>query len=219
MELNLVYSIVGLLGGICCVMGDLLFDLKGKDNVKIGTTGVIESNWVKMANWRFKASIILGCIACFMMGIGLYSLGNQIATSNFFLSEILILFAILTSLAGFFVHSFLCITPIIYKAVLSKGDKDLAEYTINEVFSAIKILFLLLYVVIMLGPTSIIIYCILHQLLDVPTWFVILNPIVFFIIGLTLKKIYPRWFYELPSIIMPSLGMGMFGLIGIINLL
>lgn len=217
MELNLLYSILGLLGGICCAIGDLLLDLKGKDNMKIGTTGVIESNWVRMANWRFKVSLIFGCIGTFMIGIGLYSIGNQISASNFFLSEILNLLAILTAMTGFFVHSFICVAPIIYKAVLSKGDRDLAEYTIIELLSAIKIVFGLLYVVIILVPTGLIIYCILSHLLDVPTWFIMLNPLVFLTIGIISKKIYPKWFYELPGIVMPSLGMGMFGLIGIIN--
>ncbi|MFI3201482.1 MAG: DUF6796 family protein [Eubacteriales bacterium] len=219
MELNLVYSIIGLLGGIFCAIGDLLLDLKGKDNVKVGNSQFIESNWVKMSNWRFKVSIVFGCMGSFMIGIGVYSLGNQIATSNFFLSEILILVAILTAMTGFFVHSMICINPIIYKAVLSKGDNDLAEYTLNEVASAIIVVFGLLYSIIILLPTGIIIYCILNNLLDVPTWFVMLNPVVFLLIGVISRKIYLKWFYELPGIVMPSLGFGMFGLIGIINLI
>lgn len=219
MELNLVYSIIGLLGGVFCAMGDLLLDLKGKDNVKVGKTGVIESNWIKMSNWRFKVSIVFGCIGSFMLGVGLYSLGKQIVASDFFLSETLILVAILTAMAGCFVHSFICIAPVVYKAVLSKGDSDLAEYTLSEILSAIKVVFALFYITIMVASTGIVIYCIVKKILDVPTWFITLNPIVFLLIGLMLRKIYPKWFYELPGIIMPSLGLGMFGIIGIINLL
>lgn len=219
MELSLVYSIMGLLGGIFCAIGDVLLDLKGKDNVKIGKTGIIESNWTKMSNWRFKISIVFGCVGSFMLGVGVYSLGKQIANSNFLLSEIMSLIAIITAMTGFFVHSFICIAPIIYKAVITKGDKELGEYTLNEVLSAIKIVFGLLYLFIMLAPTGIAIYCILKNLLNVQAWFVMLNPLVFLLIGVILRKIYPKWFYEIPGIVMPSLGMGMFGLIGIINLI
>lgn len=219
MELNLIYSITGLLGGIFCAIGDMLLDIKGKENKKIGKNLLIESNWIKMAAWRFKLSIVFGCIGSFMIGVGLYSIGKQVTIANFALSEVLTLLAILTAMAGIFVHSFICISPIIYKAIKTKGDDDLANYTINELLSAIKIVFFLLFLIILFATTGIIIYCILNNLLDVPTWFVLLNPFVFLIIGVVLRKVYPKWFYELPGIIMPSLGLGMYGLIGIINLI
>jgi len=48
---------------------------------------------------------------------------------------------------------------------------------------------------------------------------VLLNPIVFLIFGVTCRKIDPVKFQDLPGIIMPSLGLSMFGLIGILNLI
>lgn len=59
---------------------------------------------------------------------------------------------------------------IIYKSILSNGDNDSAEHTLNEMLSAIKVVFLLLYTFIILAPTGISIYCILNNLLNVPTW-------------------------------------------------
>ncbi len=217
MELNLIYSIMGILGGIVCAVGDILLDLKGKDNVKVGNTLIIESNWTKMADWRFKLSIIFGLFGVFMYSLGIYSLGRQLLSDNKILSETMILFSILTALSGFFIHSFICVTPIIYKAVLKGKDEKLAEHTLNELLSAVKIPFALLYAFIILAPTILTIYCILNGLFDVPNWFVLLNPLVFLIVGLTLKKIKREWFYDLPSICMPSLGLGMFGVIGIVN--
>lgn len=52
-----------------------------------------------------------------------------------------------------------------------------------------------------------------------PVICVLLNPVVFLIIGLTQRKIDPVRFQDLPGIIMPSLGLAMFGLIGMINLI
>ncbi len=219
MELNLIYSIMGVLGGIVCAIGDMLLDLKGKDNKKVGKSLVIESNWVKMANWRFKWSIPCGFLGSFMYSLGVHSLGRQIQAHNEFLSEALFLTAAIMAMCGFFLHSFICIGPIIYKAVLSGKDKDLAEHTVNELLSAIKIIFGVLFAFLLLVPTSIIIYCIISGFLDVPTYFVLLNPIVFLFVGLALRAIKREWFYDLPSIIMPSLGLSMFGVIGIANLI
>lgn len=54
--------------------------------------------------------------------------------------------------------------------------------------------------------------------LNVPKWMAALNSIVFLIIGVTLRKINPKTFQDLPGIIMPSLGLAMVGLIGIVAL-
>lgn len=42
--MNLIFSIMGLVGGLLCCTGDLLFDLKGKGNKKLGTSKNIDSN-------------------------------------------------------------------------------------------------------------------------------------------------------------------------------
>ncbi len=219
MELNLIYSCLGLLGGIVCAIGDILLDLKGKDNVKVGNSLLIESNWTKMSNWRIKLSIVLALIGVIMYSLGIYSLGRQLSNVDENLSELMILFSLVTALAGFFIHSLICIAPIIYKAALKSNDKSLAEHTVNELLSAVKIPFVVLYVFIILAPTVLTSYCILFGLFAVPSWFVLLNPLVFLLVGITLKKIKKDWFYELPSICMPSLGLGMFGVVGISNLI
>ena len=49
MNVGLIYSIIGRLGGLICCVADILFDLKGKDNVE---KEYISSNWAKMPLWR-----------------------------------------------------------------------------------------------------------------------------------------------------------------------
>jgi hypothetical protein len=66
-------------------------------------------------------------------------------------------------------------------------------------------------------PTVLLIIAILNGALDVPKICVLLNPIVFLIFGVTCRKIDPVRFQDLPGIIMPSFGLAMFGLIGILN--
>ena len=68
-------------------------------------------------------------------------------------------------------------------------------------------------------PTILVIIAILNGALDVPKICVILNPIVFLMFGIPCRKIDPVKFQDLPGIIMPSFGLSMFGLIGILNLI
>ncbi|MCM1577632.1 MAG: hypothetical protein NC078_02380 [Ruminococcus sp.] len=71
----------------------------------------------------------------------------------------------------------------------------------------------------MIAATVCVIISILKGISDVPKWFVLLNPIAFPMIGVAFRKINPKRFYDLPGIIMPSLGMGMFGLIAVVSIL
>jgi hypothetical protein len=41
-----------------CCAGYILLDLKGSGNQKLGTSKYIDSNWMKMAEWRFGVSIL-----------------------------------------------------------------------------------------------------------------------------------------------------------------
>ena len=61
--MNLIFSIMGLVGGLLCCTGDILFDLKGKRNKKLGTSKNIDSNWSEMSEWRFGASTVIVVLA------------------------------------------------------------------------------------------------------------------------------------------------------------
>lgn len=41
----MTFSIIGLMGGIVCAAVDMLLDLKGRDNKKLGKNGIIDSSW------------------------------------------------------------------------------------------------------------------------------------------------------------------------------
>ncbi len=59
MKVNIIFGMLGIAGGILCAVGDMLFDLKGKGNEKLGISGNIDSNWLKMPYWRFNTSILV----------------------------------------------------------------------------------------------------------------------------------------------------------------
>ncbi len=44
----MTFSVLGLIGGILCAVGDILFDLKGKGNQKTGPGGNVDTNWIRI---------------------------------------------------------------------------------------------------------------------------------------------------------------------------
>lgn len=216
--MNMFFSVLGLLGGILCAVGDILFDLKGKGNQKLGTSGNIDSNWVHMPYWRFGASILVAFLGDALIGFGFYSLVCQMGSINTVLTAVTGLCGYVSVIAGFFVHTVLCLQPIIYKKIMETDQFQLADDTLEAYYKAVLPPFFIGYG-FMLATTVCVIAAILTGILSVPKWFVLLNPFVFLLVGMGLRKLKPDLFYDLPGIILPSLGMGMYGLIGIVNLL
>lgn len=184
----LLCSILGLAGGVLCAVGDMLFDLKGKNNRKLGTSGNIDSKVCQMKN------------------------------VNAVLATVTAVCGYVSVIAGFFVHTVLCIQPVIYKKIMETGNFKLADDILEAYYKIVLLPFIVGYG-FMLVMTVCVIAGILTGIFDVPRWFVLLNPFVFLLVGVGLRRLKPQWFYDLPGIILPSLGMGMFGLIGIVHIL
>lgn len=217
MNTNLLFSVLGLSGGVLCAVGDILFDLKGKGNQKLGTSGNIDSNWIYMPYWRFGASILVAFFGDALLGFGFLSLVRQMQSTGPILAAVTALCGYMSAIAGFFVHTVLCIQPIIYKKIMGTDQFKLADDTLEAYYKAVLPPFIIGYL-FMLCATVCVIAAILTGVLSVPKWCVLLNPFVFLLLGVSLRKIKPDRFYDLPGIILPSLGMGMFGLIGILNI-
>ena len=71
--MNLIFSIMGLVGGLLCCTGDILFDLKGKGNKKLGTSKNIDSNRSNMAEWRFDTSILCAMFSVTLISFDFYT--------------------------------------------------------------------------------------------------------------------------------------------------
>lgn len=214
----MTFSVLGLIGGILLAIGDILFDLKGKGNEKLGTSGNIDSNWLKMSDWRFGASIVFAMFGDFMAGLGIFSLGMQIAENNKILGYITVGCGWFGTIAGLFIHSVLCIQALIYKGIMERGNFEIADDALNRMYKQIYFPFFLGYIVLMIPQITEVI-AIFTKAIDVPIFCTLLNSIVFLIFGMAMRKINPVKFQDLPGIIMPSMGLAMTGLIGILNLM
>ncbi|MBQ8781117.1 MAG: hypothetical protein IJZ72_05540 [Oscillospiraceae bacterium] len=214
----MTFSVLGLIGGILCAVGDILFDLKGAGNQKTGPGGNVDTNWIKMADWRFVASIIFAFFGDIFVMLGIYSLGMQIAEKNTVLGYVTAILGCAGTVGGCIIHTSLCIQPLLYKRLIEAGRPELVESVLKTFYKAIAFPFFFGYVILM-TPCVTSIIAIVTGCLDVPKWFVLLNSIVFLIVGVTFRKIDPKRFQDLPGIIMPSMGLAMLGLIGIVNLM
>lgn len=215
--MNLIFSIMGLIGGLLCSIGDILFDLKGKGNEKLGTSKNIDSNWSKMAEWRFRLSIICAMFGVILIGFGFYAIADMIREKSLLLSNLILITGFIGCIGGFFIHSMLCIQAVIYKRITNNGkiNFEIVDNVLEGYYKAILPPFLLLYSILMITDICIIV-AVLSGYLGVPKWMALLNSIVFLIIGVLFRKINPDKFQDLPSIIMPSLGLAMTGVIGIV---
>ena len=218
--MNMFFSILGLIGGLLCCAGDILLDLKGPGNKKLGTSKNIDSNWLNMAEWRFGASILCAMFGDIGIGFGFLSIADQIKESHEMLSVVMAVTAYVGVIGGFFIHTFLCVQAVIYKRIMSDDEKnfDIADNALEGMYKAITFPFFFMYAVLMTADVTVII-AVLCGALAVPKWMALFNSIVFLIIGITMRKIDGKRFQDLPGIIMPSLGLAMVGLIGIVSLI
>lgn len=218
--MNLLFSVFGLIGGLLCCAGDILFDLKGSGNQKLGTSKNIDSNWLNMAEWRFGASILCAMFGVVGVGFGFYSIVDQIYAEHVVLASVMAVTGYIGMTGGLFIHALLCLQAVIYKRIMSGGKQNfaLADHTLEGYYKAVILPFFFLCVMLMIADLCVII-AVLVGALPVPKWMALLNSVVFLAIGLVFRKIDPEKFQDLPGIIMPSLGLAMVGVIGIAALI
>ena len=152
-----------------------------------------------------------------LIGFGFYAIGDMARANNVILSNVILITGFIGCTGGLFVHSMLCVQAVIYKRITDNGKNNLklADNTLEGFYKAIIVPFFLVYGVLMIADICIAI-AVLNGALAVPKWMALLNSIVFLFIGMLFRKINPDKFQDLPGIIMPSLGLAMIGVIGIV---
>lgn len=170
-----------------------------------------------MAEWRFGLSIIFAMFGVILLGFGFYAIGDMVRENDIILSDWIFVTCFIGCIGGLFVHSLLCIQAVIYKRITDNGKRnfELADNTLEGFYKTIMFPFFLTYSVLMIADICIAV-AVLSGALGVPRWIALLNSIVFLLIGMLFRKINPDKFQDLPGIIMPSLGLAMIGVIGIV---
>lgn len=211
--MNQVLAIIGIIGGCLCAVADCLLDLKGADNKKMGTMKIIDSKWATMSHFRFVWSDILAMFAVPMYTCGFVALMLQLCQINDKLAIGLTIIFLCGAMGGFMIHTFLCLIPTIYQKIMEKDKFELAETVIDAIFRQIYVPFGVLYSMLVIIPSIAVMVLIITGTLALPMWCVLLNPVVFQIIGLALRATKCKLFIDAPSICAASLGLAMYGVL------
>jgi hypothetical protein len=210
---DFMYGIFGIIGGLLCAFADILFDLKGKDNVKSGPAKIIDSNWQIMSDWRFNVSIFIAAIGVPLYLLSFLGMSNQLAQNNKTVAMAFLVFSFVGASGGLFIHASVCLIPIISKTLTRNGvNKDIIEDVIGKIYKAVKIPLFVMFFSLVVATSAVLIYAIIRKYLNVPFVFVIFNPFGLILIGWLFRLINKKIFSDLPGIIMPSVGIAMIGL-------
>lgn len=121
---------------------------------------------------------ILCAVVDALIGFGFYSLVSQMNDVSGGLAAVTAVCSYVSVIAGFFIHTVLCIQPIIYKKIMETDNFKLADDTLEAYYKAVIPLFLIAYLFMLVAAICVVV-AILKGFLDVPKWFVLLNPFVF----------------------------------------
>lgn len=215
---NEIMAIIGIIGGLMCASADLLLDLKGAKNEKLGKLKVIDSMWVEMAEWRFVASIIIAMFAVPMYTCGFYALMNRVDVTHGTLAIIMKTIFTVGAMGGFMIHTFLCSMPGVYRDIMEKDNFELAETVVNNFFRRIYVPFFTLYSMLVIIPSIAVIIMICMGILPLPLWTVILNPLVIQVIGLMFRATKLDIFIDAPSCCAASIGLACYGILAIVSM-
>ena len=214
----IILGIIGIIGGLLCAMADLLLDLKGSKNRKLGEMGIINSEWEKMAHWRFVWSDIIAMLAVPMYSCGFIALMMILHKQYPMMATVLSIIFLIGAMGGFMIHTFLCLQPTIYRKIIEKAGQDLAVDVIQSVFRQIYMPFFTLYSMLVIIPAFAVMSFIIGGFIQAPLWCLILNPVVFQLIGLIFRATKLDIFIDAPSCCAASLGLAAYGLLAIICL-
>lgn len=210
-----VLAIIGIIGGMLCAVADLLLDLKGDDNQKLGKMKMIDSKWKVMSHGRFVWSDILAMFAVPMYTCGFVALMMQLYKVKVELAMGMTIMFLCGAMGGFMIHTFLCMMPTIYQKIIEKADFEIAEDVIEGVFRQIYVPFFVLYSMLVIVPALIVMGLIAFGILELPLWCIILNPLCFQLIGLLFRATGLKIFVDAPSCCAASLGLAMYGVLAL----
>ena len=180
--------------------------------------GVIDSEWKNMAHWRFVWSDILAMFAVPMYSCGFIALMMTLYEEHSMIATVLSVIFLIGAMGGFMIHTFLCQQPTIYRKIIAKEDSKLAEDVIQSVFKQIYVPFFTLYSMLVIIPAIATIVLIIMDFIHAPMWCVLLNPVVFQLVGFLFRATKLDIFIDAPSCCAASLGLAAYGALALICL-
>lgn len=184
--------VIGMTGTALLMISDWLMGACGQGNV---ANGVVQSNWAKGAAWRYEASFLIAAVAVFLLYSGMKEAVRQIRMTRsrkdiwtIRMAQVFELGGTATIVSTLFIHAKGCILPILYKKLYSTSlmGADMLS-VVDEVFFYISIPFYVLSVIVIVCTSVPYMYQVFRGRLRVPKWYIILNPMVFWVVGWILR--------------------------------
>lgn len=215
--MTIFFGICGILGGLLTCTADILLDLKGKDNVKSGKYGLIDSAWKRMDIRRFSLSIFLAAIGCPLLFLGFTAMAGELIKGNVIYGKTFWYLSMAACTGGGFIHTVICLMPVIYITMDRFSLAENAEEVLNAVYKAIAVPFWIFYLLLTLVSAGMVIYALFADLLNLSPAYALLTFPALELFGLCLDKLKHDWFCDLPRIIMPTFSIGIMGFLAIMN--
>ena len=211
------FAVLGIIGALLCAVGDLFLDIKGKDNKKLGKYGFIDSAWNHMNPGRFKVSILFAMCGVPLSFLGFLSMAHQLSLQSEGFGFAFFVSVMIGFTGGFFIHTIICLFPILFKQVEKKHGFDEGERLVNAVYDTIKIPFWVQYLFLVILPAFMVIYALFAGLLALSRWWVLATLPSLMLVSALLRKLNPDLFCDLPMVIAPSLSMAAVSLMALLN--
>ena len=175
----IIIGIIGIISGILCAQADVPLAWSGRkeDAVDAKAVGRISPWWTAVNERHFDISFWLSCIGQPGTYLTTWFLAELISESNAALGILLKICTFIGAYTGLLFHAAACIKPLVYRAIAKEVSGETAQNGMDAVDKYPRIPSLICGIVLFLIETVIVIAAILTGALDVPKWFVLLNPV------------------------------------------
>ena len=124
MTLSMLFGLCGGLGCVFFVIGDLLLDVKGPDNRKLGKYGIMDSAWDRMDVRRFRWSILCALVGAPLSFLGTTAMAGQLAQEHPDFALAFWLSCVVGCTGSFFIHTIICLFPVVDPGYHALPDAD-----------------------------------------------------------------------------------------------
>lgn len=179
MNIYVIIGIIGIISGILCAQADVPLAWSGRkeDALDPKAVGRISPWWTQVNRQHFDKSFWLSCIGQPGTYLTAWFLAELISGKSAALGMLLKICTFIGAYTGLLFHAAACIKPLVYRAIAKEVSAETAQKAMDAVDRCPKIPSVISGIVLFLAITVIMITAILTGALEVPKWFVLLNPV------------------------------------------
>ena len=179
MNIYVIIGVIGIISGFLCAQADVPLAWSGRkeDALDSKAVGRISPWWTQVHQRHFDKSFWFSCIGQPGTYLTTWFLAELISDKNATLGTLLKICTFIGAYTGLLFHGAACIKPVVYRTIAKEVSAETAQKAMDSVDRYPKIPSAVSGIVLFLVETIIMIIAILTGALEVPKWFVLLNPV------------------------------------------